>query len=399
MKTRAEVAIIGGGIIGCTLAVHLASAGVDVVLFEKREIAFGASGRNHGLIFYPQTSVTDPLYRRSHELYREIEPESDLKIGLDPTPRGFVILVRTEEQWAPAEAEARACAEGGVNIERLGRAELMKAEPNVSPDLIGGWFIDDGYRLDPAALTLAFALKARRAGAEINTHTDVKQIQTTNGRVTGLVTDAGTVSADVIVDAAGPWAPKLARTAGLDLAITGARGWLLLTTALPEVTNHLLESSGWHLTAGDPGPKPVTVAGYGAGEHPVAPDIGLLIQQNPSGNVLLGGSRLASLTEEAEGADVTREIARRAAEAVPLLKDVPIASVWSGVRPMSADGLPLIGWVDGIEGLFVCGGHGGQGIILGGGSTALAAQMIMRAKTFIDPTPFDPIRDSAASAT
>lgn len=392
MLAGAEVVVVGGGIIGCATAAELARSGADVLLLERAEIASAASGRNHGLVFYPQDLLLDPLYRRSHEMYRELAGSSPVEISLDAEPRGFVLVVAAEEDWAAAEQEADACAQGGVRVERLDEAALREAEPCLAEGLLGGYWIGDGYRLDPAALTLALALETRRAGGRVQTHTDVKQVVLREGRVAGVGTDAGVVEARVVVDAAGPWAAGLARTAGADLPVTGARGWLLLTGALEPVANHLIESSGWHLTAGDPGPPEVTVGGYAAGELPGAPDVGLLVQQNRTGHVLLGGSRLASTREDPEGFEVTREIARRAASVVPALASVPLAGVWSGVRPMSRDGLPLIGWLDGADGFFVAGGHGGQGVMLGGGTGRLAAQMILRETPFTDASRFSPNR-------
>ena len=388
MKKSADIIVVGGGIIGCSTARELALAGADVLLLERNEIAAGASGRNHGLLFYPQDTRTEDLFRMSRTIYSQLDEETSLKLSLDREPRGFIILVTHESEWAAAEAEAKACAVGGVEVSQLSSEELIAEEPNVNRAVLGGWFINDGYRLDPAALTLATALGAREAGAEVITHTDVKQVLMEGDRVTGVATDEGLVAADIVVDAAGPWAPKLARTVGADLPITGARGWLLLTRAVEALTNHLIESSGWHLTAGDPGPKPITVEGYGRGEHPASPDIGMLIQQNATGHILLGGSRLASTREDPEGHEATREIASRAAAAVPRLANIEIINVWSGVRPMSRDGLPMIGPLPGVEGFFFVGGHGGQGVMLGAGSGRLAAQMIMGETAYTDPRSF-----------
>ncbi len=387
MRSSAEIVVVGGGVIGCAVASELAGMGADVLLLERHEIAHGASGRNHGLIFYPQNPVTDPLYRLSHEMYRALAVGSDLNLALDESPQGFIILVGSEEQWASAEIEAEACALGGVRIERLDAAGLRKAEPNVSPHLLGGWFIEDGYRLDPQSLTLALAIAARNRGAEVVTHVDVKQVTVRHGRVAGVVCDEGLVSAEKVVLAGGPWAPKLARSAGIDLPISGARGWLMLVAPQGKVCDHLLESSGWHLMAGDPGPGEIYAGNYGAGELPPA-DIGLLIQPTANGNVLIGGSRIPSLKQDAEGSEVAQLIARRAVEAVPMLAEATVREVWSGVRPMTRDGLPILGWAPGVENLYIAGGHGGQGVMLGAGSGRLAAEMICGAETFVDPVPF-----------
>ncbi|MDQ4149883.1 MAG: FAD-binding oxidoreductase [Actinomycetota bacterium] len=388
MRSSADVIVVGGGIVGCSTAKELAALGADVILFERAEIAHGASGRNHGLIFYSQNAVSDPLYRTSLQMYREARDGSPIELSLDDEPVGFVILVRTEEEWVPAQAEAEACAAGGIKVERLVNRDLETAVPGLSPGFLGGYLIEDGYRVDPAALTLLHALEARRLGAEIVTHTEVKQVVVDGGRTKGVATDSGVVDARVVVLAAGPWVQRLGRTAGVDLPITGARGWLLLTRPAPPISNHLLLSPGWHLISGDPGPSPVTIGGYAEGRLPLPPQTGMLIQQNASGHILLGGSRLASLRTDPEGPEVTREIVKRAVSTLPALAGLHLSEIWSGVRPMSPDGLPLIGWMGDPEGLFVVGGHGGQGVILGGGSGRLAAQMIMDVGTYTDPSPF-----------
>ncbi len=320
-------------------------------------------------------------------MYRELADGSEMNISLDDKPVGFIILVATEEQWAAAEREARACAAGGVRIERMDRDQLTGAEPGVAEDLLGGWFIEDGYRLDPRALTLALVLFARASGAEVRTHVDVKQILVRDGRAVGVVCDEGVVSADTVVLAGGPWSPKLARTAGVNLEMTGARGWLMLVAPKGHVCDHLLESSGWHVQAGDPAPERSPPEVMGQDLLPEA-DIGLLIQPSANGDLLLGGSRIPSLRQDPEGSEVTRLIAQKAVAAVPALAGAEVREVWSGVRPMSRDGLPIMGWAPQVKGLFIATGHGGQGVMLGAGSGRLAAEMITGRETFMNPACF-----------
>lgn len=387
MRKSADVVVVGGGIIGCTIAAELAAVGTSVILLERLEIAHGASGRNHGLLYWPQNTITGPLFDATVPMYREMCGRSRVRIAMDEHPMGLVVLAESDSDWELAQAEAEACRIGGVPVERWSREDLRAAEPNVSHHFEGAWVIHDGYRLDPQALTLAYALEASEHGAEIYTHVDAKQILLRRDRVAGVISDQGVVEADVVVLAAGPWAAKIARTAGVSLQISGARGWLLLVDPGRSVCNHLLESAGWHLTSGEPGPPEVTVGSYGKGD-PIPTDVGMLLQPAPGGQLLMGGSRIASLRQDPERPEVAREIAQRAAAALPILDDVLIRSVWSGVRPMSRDGLPLIGWAPGVEGLFVCGGHGGQGVMLGGGSARLAAQMIVGEATFTELGPF-----------
>jgi D-hydroxyproline dehydrogenase subunit beta len=387
MRATADVVVVGGGIIGCSVAYELGARGVDVLLLERAEIAHGASGRNHGLVYYPQNPITDPLYKESLPIYRQIADVSPVGIDLDDRPLGLVVLAANDDDWDLAKTEAEVCRLGGVPVERWDQGQLRSAEPEVADHFLGAWYIDDGYRLDPQALTTAFALEAIGQGAELRTHVDVKQLLVSNGSIKGVITDDGVVAAGAVVLAAGPWTPKLARTADVELPIVGARGWLLLSRPERQVCRHLVESAGWHLMSGDPGPPNVSIGSYGRSEPPPT-DIGLLLQPNSNGYLLMGGSRIVSLRQDPEGPGVAHEIARRAAATIPALADVPVLEVWSGVRPMTDDGLPLIGWSPKVEGLFVAGGHGGQGVMLGAGSGRLAAQMITKEETFTDPTPF-----------
>jgi D-hydroxyproline dehydrogenase subunit beta len=237
--------------------------------------------------------------------------------------------------------------------------------------------------------------------------------------VRGVATDGGIVSAPTVVNAAGPWAARLARTTGTDcpaVPIGGVRGWLLLTEPRPGLMRHLVVSAGWHLAPGAPGPRRVTVGNLAdeATNRTKGRQLGSLVQQNRDGRILLGGSREQALSEEPLGADagvaarggdtdrgggVVGEIARRAAALVPALGELGVTGAWSGVRPTSPDSFPIIGWVPGVDGLFVAGGHGGAGVVLGGGSARLAAQLLVGETPFTDPAPFDPARFARVSGS
>lgn len=389
VNETADVVVVGGGVIGCAVAAELADRDIKTLLLERSSIAAGASGRNHGLLWYPQDEIKSPLYEASRDIYREIARTSPLDIALDDETRGMVITVSREEEWADAEAEAKLCEAGGIEVERLDASAITTLEPNLAEGHLGGYLINDGYRTDPAALTLALALIARDRGAEVKTHTEVKQFLVKDGAIKGVATDDGIVETEIVVNAAGPWAPKLARSIDIDLPVAGARGWLLLTRAIEPITNHLILTAGWHVT--DAIAPRIILSDYSKGE-PLPHDLGLLIQQNRSGHVLLGGTRIHSLAEEPERPELTHEIARAAIATMPRLADTPVISTWSGVRPMTPDGLPIIGWSSEVEGLFIATGHGGQGVILGGGSGRLVAQMIGKENPFTDPSPFTPSR-------
>src|SRR2546430_158011 len=149
MKAHADVVVVGGGILGCGTAARLAEGGAEVVLVERAEIAAGASGRNHGLIFLPEHPGVQPLAELSMDAYRELSRATPLDLALDGNPFGLVIVVSEEGQWAAAEREAMVAARSGCPVERLDEAGLRKGGPRLSGSPLGGFPQEDGHAGDP----------------------------------------------------------------------------------------------------------------------------------------------------------------------------------------------------------------------------------------------------------
>ncbi len=126
------------------------------------------------------------------------------------------------------------------------------------------------------------------------------------------------------------------------------------------------------------------------GESAEARDVSPMIQPAPDGSVLTGTSREPSFAADPYDLDVPRIVAAQASRLVPALAEAPVLSTWSGLRPVSPDERPMLGWVR--EGLFVATGHGSEGVILGAGSAELAAALILGTEPPFDPAPFDPAR-------
>jgi glycine/D-amino acid oxidase-like deaminating enzyme len=134
--------------------------------------------------------------------------------------------------------------------------------------------------------------------------------------------------------------------------------------------------------------RPPVLAGELAGGDP-APLLGALVHPNPDGTLMVGGSRQAALAGEPDDPAVPRRILARALRLVPALAEQPVMGTWWGVRPMSPDGRPIVGFLrDGL----VAGGHGSQGVILGGGTARLVAALLSGEEPPFDPTPFSPER-------
>lgn len=373
---------------GTSAALELSRRGAAVVLVERGELAVGASGRNHGLLLRPLEPELIPMAESSRASYTNVAAEAPLPVHIDADRIGFLIVPVEPGETDAAAAEARAAIECGLEVERVEGPALGGLEPELAADLEMGWLLHDGYRLDPSALTVAHALLATGLGADIRLHLTVRALDLRGERVRGVVTDQGLITAGTVVLAAGPWCPPLLARAGIRLPLSGARGWLVHLAPSRPVVRHLVARAGWHLLPVPEPLAPTRVADL-ARDFP-APVVGALIHANPDGTMLVGASRQPALTIEPEDPTVPLQIVRTALRMFPALRDAGVLSSWWGIRPMSADGRPAIGFVR--EGLLLATGHGSQGVILAGGTAKLVASLVAAEDPPFDPTPFRPDR-------
>jgi D-hydroxyproline dehydrogenase subunit beta len=384
-----DVIVVGGGVVGCACARDLALRGLDVTLVERSELAAGASGRNHGLVLTPTDQALVPMARAALAAYREVAEAYPDLVWLGAEPDGFLIVAGDDAERRAGEEEARAAVACGVEVDEASGDDLHRLEPALSRAYSAGWLLRDGRLVDPASLTVAMALSAGDAGATVRRNLPVRSLVVRGDAVRGVVTDEGTIEADHLVVAAGPWSGSLLRPLGVDLPVTAARGFLVHLGPAPRLLRHVVETGGWHPLPGED-PMPPVTAGQAAG-GPAEPFLGTLMQQNADGTVLAGSSRQAALGAEPEDAGaVTREILRRAIRLIPALEDVRMIGSWWGVRPMTPDTRPIVGRVR--EGLIVATGHGGQGVILAGGTAPLVSALVTGQPPPFPSEPFDPGR-------
>lgn len=385
-----DVAIVGGGVVGAACALELTRRGVEVALFERAELASAASGRNHGLVVAPSEPLLAPMASATLEAYRALAEESAVPFGLDHDPIGYVIVAADDEERAQAMREVEASARFGISGRELDPAELRALEPEIA-SFSHAWVLDDGRRVDPGALTVAMALRARELGARIETHARVRSLVEREGAARGVVTDDGVAEAGAVVVAAGPWTSPFLRQARVRVPVVGARGWLVHLDPGRALVSRIVERAGWHLLPGEDALR--SLSARDVVDATTDADVGTLLQPNADGSVLVGGSRQVPAVHEPEDHSVPREIVRRAIAVVPALADARVLGSWWGIRPMSPDGRPIIGRLG--PGLLVATGHGSQGVILAGGTAELVASLVTGDPPPFDPAPYDPSRFAA----
>jgi sarcosine oxidase subunit beta len=363
-KSTAEVAIIGGGIMGASTAYHLASRGcTDVVILEKDLLAQASTGLSAGGI---RQQFSHPAnIRLSQEAVRVFEQFED-RFGVDMEFRqvGYLFLAQSEKVWQEFLANVELQRQYDVPVEVLSPDEIKYRWPYLAvDDLRGGTFCaKDGYA-DPYMAAMGFADAARKLGVRIEEQTKVTAIQVENGMIRGVETTGGPISAPVVVNVAGPWGGEVARMAGLDLPVKPYRRQVFMTQAF------------------EPIPKPVPMildiepAFYFRGEGP---------------GILMGMSdpdEPSSFDTNVDYAFLEKVIDKAILRA-PILEEAEILRGWGGLYAITPDDNPIIGFLPGVGGLFQAIGFSGHGFQQAPTVGRILSELILDGGTGFDLSPF-----------
>ncbi|HEY8135510.1 MAG TPA: FAD-binding oxidoreductase [Candidatus Limnocylindrales bacterium] len=361
---RADVVVIGGGIVGTSAAAFLAQAGKRVVLVEREGLASAASGANSGVVQHPFDPVLAALYHSTIELYRELSLTStSFKLADQP---GGMLFVTEREDAARAEAASVGAAFPDLTVDVLADAALRNLEHALAPGL---WAcrVDIGYPIWPGASTYAYASLAEERGVTIRMGR-AAALSREGDAVGGVVVDGRHISAAKVLVAAGPWSPEVIDPTGSWRPIRPLWG-SVVEVELANAPRHVLEQAGIQASIG-----------AAAGEHgPRDHDFSLV---SVPGVSVVGST---FLDEEPDPLEWREPILRFAARFVPGILDAPIRGVRACPRPLSADGLPLIGRVPGSANLYICAGHGPWGISTGPGSARLVTDLMVGGAAAIPP--------------
>ncbi|MFJ4630128.1 NAD(P)/FAD-dependent oxidoreductase [Streptomyces sp. NPDC088847] len=230
MNRQAEVVVIGGGVIGTSIAYHLARAGVrDVVLVERDELAAGSTSKAAGGVRAQFSDVLNvQLGARSLEAFARFEEDTGYDIGLHRV--GYLFLLSTPEDVASFEAGVRLQNSLDVPSRMIDPAEARRLSPLISTDglLAAAYSPDDGH-CTPEAVVHGYASAARNHGATILRHTDATGIETHGDTITAVVTTLGRIDTRTVICAAGAWSRAIGAMAGVDLPVQPLRRQIAVT--------------------------------------------------------------------------------------------------------------------------------------------------------------------------
>jgi sarcosine oxidase subunit beta len=251
-----------------------------------------------------------------------------------------------------------------VGSELLDQARIAELYPELNTDdlVLGSWGPDDGS-LDPHMVMWGYLNRARALGASLYEETMVTDLQVRRGRVTGVQTPVGTIECDVVIDAAGPWATQVSRMSGIDVPLRNSARTIVVTNPMPQIPP----------------------------ERPFVEDLSTEWYCRPEvDGVLMGMGRRPVSDPDRVPLDDEQvdQIVEIAVHRVPVLQQASLRTAWTGVRPLTADGLPIVGKVPGLEGMLLNCGWGGTGVMM----APIAGQMLCELVTTgsiqtIDATP------------
>lgn len=353
----ADVVVIGGGVIGTAITYYLTCLGMSVVLIEKGGLASGASGACGGSVSM-QTKREGPVLTcalRSQELYRSLGDE--LGRDLEYEERGSLIVAETDAECAYLSGLARGQESAGLAVEWLDGAAAREWGETLSPSVVSARYCATDAEVNPLAVVFGYADAARARGARLWSHTRVNDIRTHGDKIVAVVTDRGIVAAPTVVNAAGAWAPAIARMADVHLAVKPRRGIVLVTEPVALRVRGTLFSTRYLMSK-----RPVAKASSEASE--VSFTGGLVLARTAAGNFLIGSSRDDVGFDVQAPPEIVEFIAQEAVRILPSLSSVSLIRAYAGFRPLTPDGLPIIGAVPGLGGLVLATGHEGDGIAL-----------------------------------
>ena len=368
MSGTADVAIVGAGIMGVSTAYHLARLGAGrVVVLERDSVCSGSTALASGGIRHQYANrLGIELTTHSIVTYERFEDE----FGVDPNFRqhGYLILIATEDALAVAHRSVALQQSLGVDVELLDADGVRRLCPYLrTDDLLGGTYSPrDGYA-DPYLCTTAIAARARELGVEIRQQQEVHGFTRTGDRVTGVVTNGGSIDAPVVVMATGAWSGVVGALAGVDIPVVPHRRHKFITAPFP--------------ADAIPGATPFIID----------PHAGFSLRREGDG-VLLGIGRPHEAVSFSTEIDRSLEprVVERAIHRAPALADAQLMRGWAGLYEMTPDQTGIVSAVPGVDGLHVIAGFSGHGFMHGPIAGQLMAELILTGHaTTMDATPLD----------
>lgn len=371
---RSRVVVVGGGVIGTSVAYHLAHLGwTDVVLVEQHRLTAGTTWHAAGLMvtFGSMSETSTRLRQYTRDLYSRLEAETGLATGFAPV--GFIELATNPDRVEEFRRVAAFNRHLGVEVEEISGREVGEMFPLAKvDDVLAGFYVPGDGRVNPADVTMSLAAGARRLGVRIVEGVRVTGIRVKDGAVTGVDTDHGLIECEFVVNCAGMWARQLGEKHGVTIPLQAAEHYYLITEQIPGI------DPSWPVIE-DP-------ASYG-------------YYREETGGLMIGLFEPVAapwhtdrVPEEFAFGEIPPDWDRMAPylgtamARVPITAETGIRKLFCGPESFTPDLSPVVGEAPEVRNYFVAAGLNSIGILTGGGIGKVVAEWIVSGRPQVDVT-------------
>lgn len=379
-----DVVVIGAGIIGAACARALSTRGARVTLVDRGSPATATSAHGEGNVLVSDKGPGPELdlARYASSLWPRVVAELADELGLrfpsvEYDRKGGLVAATTVGGVDPLLRFAQTQRSEGVDARPVDVATARELEPDLSPAITAAVHYPEDAQVQPVVATEALLASARARGVTVRGHTEVVGPVRAGGRLAGVRTTTGTLDADAVVVAAGPWSGLVAERLGAPLPVRPRRGMVLVTTRMPHRVRHKVYD-GDYFGATQSGDEALQTSA--------------VVESTAAGTVLIGSSREQVGFDARLRVDVLAAIAERALRLFPALAGANVMRSYLGFRPYVPDHLPVIGADERLPGLWFATGHEGAGIGLAPATGEILAELVGGGTHALDAEPFRPGR-------
>jgi len=381
-----DVLVIGGGIIGCSIAYYASKSGRDVTIIEKGEFVSGTSSRCDGNIlaidkdpgFDSQMSLFSQ--RLVDELSRELEHSFEYRAP------GSILVCESDEEMEAAKKWVDRQKDAGLPFRMLDREDIRQESPFFADDLLGGLECATDSTVNPYLLAFSLLEKAKKQGVNAFRQTEVKEIKRENDSFI-VSTSNGVFTANHVVNAAGVWAPRIGEMLNLSIPIEPRKGHIIVASRQQHVGSRKVMEFGY------------LISKFGGVRHVDSLSekygVALVFEPTESQNFLIGSSREFVGFNTKVNNEIIKCIANRAIRFYPKMADMMVIRSYAGLRPWTEDHLPIVSRVEEIPNFYIAAGHEGDGISLAAVTGKVVEELINEKVTSIpiEPLMFDRFKE------
>lgn len=376
-----DVLIIGGGIIGCSIAYYTSKYGRDVTIIEKGEFVSGTSSRCDGniLAIDKDPGFDSQMSLVSQKLVADLSEE--LEHSFEYRAPGSILVCESDEEMEAAEQWVKRQKKAGLPFRMLDRQDIREESPFFADDLLGGLECATDSTVNPYLLAFSLLSEAQKFGTKAFKQTEVKSMNIeTNGSFV-VETTNGTFTAQQVVNAAGVWAPKIGQMLNVNIPIEPRKGHIIVASRQQHVGCRKVMEFGYLISKfGGKRKVDALTEKYG---------VALVFEPTESQNFLIGSSREFVGFHTRINNEVIKCIANRAIRFYPKMADMMVIRSYAGLRPWTEDHLPIISRVEHIPNYFIAAGHEGDGISLAAVTGKVIEELLNEKETII---PIEPLR-------